>query len=39
MNLPHINKKFFAFIISILIGLFSIWGFKKAFDHKVERAE
>lgn len=36
MNLPPINKKVFAFIISILIGLFSIWGFKKAFDHKVE---
>ena len=36
MNLPTINKKFIALIISILVGVFSIWGFKTAFDHKVE---
>ena len=36
MNLPNINKKFVALIVSILIGIVSVWGFKTAFDHKVE---
>lgn len=36
MNLPNINKKFVALLVSILVGVLSIWGFKTAFDHKVE---
>ena len=36
MNLPKINKKIVALIVSILIGILSVWGFKTAFDHKVE---
>lgn len=36
MNLPNINKKIVALIVSILIGILSVWGFKTAFDHKVE---
>ncbi|ENU34291.1 Flp pilus assembly protein CpaB [Acinetobacter parvus] len=36
MNLPNINKKFVALLVSILVGILSIWGFKTAFDHKVE---
>ncbi|ENV37638.1 Flp pilus assembly protein CpaB [Acinetobacter venetianus] len=36
MNLPNINKKFVALLVSILVGVLSIWGFKTAFDNKVE---
>ena len=36
MQIQNINKKFVALIISILIGVLSIWGFKTAFDSKVE---
>lgn len=36
MNLSNINKKFVALVVSILVGVLSIWGFKTAFDHKVE---
>ncbi|MFK4206065.1 Flp pilus assembly protein CpaB [Acinetobacter junii] len=36
MNLLNINKKFVALLVSILVGILSIWGFKTAFDHKVE---
>ena len=36
MNLPNINKKFVALLVSILVGILSIWGFKTAFDNKVE---
>lgn len=36
MNIPNINKKFVALIVSILVGVLSIWGFKTAFDHKVQ---
>lgn len=36
MNLSNINKKFVALVVSILVGVLSIWGFKTAFDHKIE---
>ena len=36
MNLPNVNKKFVALFVSVLVGVLSIWGFKTAFDHKVE---
>lgn len=36
MQIQNINKKVVALIISILIGVLSIWGFKTAFDSKVE---
>lgn len=36
MNLPNINKKIVALIVSMIIGILSIWGFKKAFDSKIE---
>lgn len=36
MQIRNINKKFVALIVSVLIGILSIWGFKTAFDSKVE---
>jgi len=36
MQIRNINKKFVALIVSVLIGILSIWGFKAAFDSKVE---
>lgn len=36
MQIRNINKKFVALIISVLVGILSIWGFKTAFDSKVE---
>lgn len=36
MQVRNINKKLVALIISVLIGILSIWGFKTAFDSKVE---